>query len=263
MQLTQELVTPSVATEWLTRNTLNRKLRPGVVARYAEDLRQGAWDSDIVDPIVFSEDDDLMNGQHRLAAILQSGVSITMWVQRGVATATQFVMDTGLPRRLVDFERLTNTSGVVVTPAHIAAANQMLAGFVQRNSKTSSHTQMHAFFTLHHEAIDFAISLIRPRRRHDGVSTKGTKMLKGLSSAPVVAVFARAFYSVPLDQLREAAAVLQQGISTEPHHEPLIRHRDWLLLNGVAAQRRSGPTGWRHARRVRQQHPGSGGLRPR
>ena len=68
------LVTPELAAEWLaTRNTHNRKIRTQRVALLAEDMTRGSWVFDAM-PLRFATDDTLLDGQHRLAAVVRSGL---------------------------------------------------------------------------------------------------------------------------------------------------------------------------------------------
>ena len=51
----QEVVTPEVAAQYLRANIVNRKLRPTVVKRYEEEMRQNSWTL-TSDAIAFDED---------------------------------------------------------------------------------------------------------------------------------------------------------------------------------------------------------------
>lgn len=77
------LVTPDLASQWLKKNTKNRKVRKMVVNSYAEDMKNGNW-SLIGDSITFDEDGVLTNGQHRLYAITKSETSQYFNVMKGV-----------------------------------------------------------------------------------------------------------------------------------------------------------------------------------
>lgn len=76
MQLTVEKITPKIAEAWLNANTCNRKLRDGIVERYAADMTAGKW-TECPEPISFYVDGDLADGQHRLFAITESGTTQT------------------------------------------------------------------------------------------------------------------------------------------------------------------------------------------
>lgn len=98
-------VTPDMAREWLGFNTHNRNVRGRVVAGYATDMRNGAW---LVngEAIKFSADGTLLDGQHRLHAVIEADVKVQMLVVRGLDAATQDTMDDGITRKFSDALRL-------------------------------------------------------------------------------------------------------------------------------------------------------------
>lgn len=93
-------VTPTLAKQWLGKNH-NRKLRKSVVDAYAKQMASGQW-SQSHQGIAFSPTGELLDGQHRLAAVVQSGVPVSLVVVRGVRQESQLNMDIGLRRNVVD-----------------------------------------------------------------------------------------------------------------------------------------------------------------
>lgn len=96
-----EHVTPAVARRWLEHNTRNRHIRPARVARYARDMAAGRWEM-TGEAVKFGADGSLLDGQHRLRAVVDADVTVPMLVVRGVAETAQSVMDTGAARRASD-----------------------------------------------------------------------------------------------------------------------------------------------------------------
>jgi hypothetical protein len=78
-----ETVTPAMAARYLTYNTLNRKIVAAHVDAIARDIRAGNWMMN-AQPICFARDGRLLNGQHRLSAVIQAGESIEVPVMRGL-----------------------------------------------------------------------------------------------------------------------------------------------------------------------------------
>lgn len=66
-------VTPEMAGEWLTHNHNNRKIDKNTVMKYAADMFAGNFTLN-PDAIAFDHEGSLVNGQHRLMAIVNSGV---------------------------------------------------------------------------------------------------------------------------------------------------------------------------------------------
>lgn len=111
--LERESITPEKAARFLEKQYKGqRKLNPGTVAQYARDMASGNWNQDIIDPLMLSADGELMNAQHRLSAIIQSGVPIAMYIQRNVPIEAFEYVDNGKSRTVTDFLNTPNNSNV-------------------------------------------------------------------------------------------------------------------------------------------------------
>jgi hypothetical protein len=94
-------VTPKMAEEWLKANTSNRRISEIVVEAYARDMRAGAWKL-THQGIGFDTSGRLLDGQHRLHAILKAGFPVMMAVTRGLSASAQEVVDAQKPRSVAD-----------------------------------------------------------------------------------------------------------------------------------------------------------------
>ena len=81
-------VTPEMALRWLENNFRNRKLSDDVVAAYARDMRNGVW-VPTHQGVAFNDRDELIDGQHRLRAIVLSGKTIKMMVTFGLPSVIE------------------------------------------------------------------------------------------------------------------------------------------------------------------------------
>ena len=72
-------VTPSMAETWLEKNNNNRKLSSSVIKNYAEKMKKGHWNL-THQSIAFDKDGNLVDGQHRLSAVIISGIPVVMTV---------------------------------------------------------------------------------------------------------------------------------------------------------------------------------------
>lgn len=99
-------VTPEAAEEWLTRNAKNRTVRPKKVAQYVADMLAGRW-MFTGDPIQFDTDRRLINGQHRLQAVIEAGVPQEFLVITDLPAEAQLYMDQGSKRTPGDQMRLS------------------------------------------------------------------------------------------------------------------------------------------------------------
>lgn len=107
------LVNPVEAQAWLDEaNVNNRTLRETVVKRYARDIENGLW-LDTYDPIKFDTTGKLIDGQHRLAAVVMADEPVRFTIVRNLDPVTQAVVDTGSVRTLkdaLDWSGFTNTA---------------------------------------------------------------------------------------------------------------------------------------------------------
>jgi hypothetical protein len=94
-------ITPAMAKKLLECNVNNRPLSRGTVDRYAKTMASGQWDFN-GEPIIFTNENALASGQHRLHACLQSGASFTTLIVRGVKPESFSTIDTGKSRGAAD-----------------------------------------------------------------------------------------------------------------------------------------------------------------
>jgi hypothetical protein len=94
-------VTPVKAAEMLAANTANRPLSRSTVRAFAEAMRRGDW---LVthQGIAFDTRGVLVDGQHRLAAVIEADVAVEMTVFTDVEADTFDVLDTGKKRNAAD-----------------------------------------------------------------------------------------------------------------------------------------------------------------
>jgi hypothetical protein len=94
-------ISPSRAAELLEANTSNRPLSRSTVRSFAEAMRRGEW---LVthQGIAFDTLGVLVDGQHRLAAVIEADLPVEMTVFTDVEPGTFDVLDTGKKRNAAD-----------------------------------------------------------------------------------------------------------------------------------------------------------------
>jgi len=97
-----EEITPEKAKAMLAANTGNRKLRENHVAALARDIAAGNWQLN-GDAIRFNCDGTLIDGQHRLAAVVKSSTPIQSLVVEGIDIGAKATIDTGAKRSAGDY----------------------------------------------------------------------------------------------------------------------------------------------------------------
>jgi hypothetical protein len=102
---------PGEAAELLSQNTHNRKLRPRLVEQLAGAMARDEWVFN-GDAVRIADSGVLLDGQHRLAAVVRSGRAQRFLVISGLSDAAQETMDTGAKRSIGDMLKLRGESDV-------------------------------------------------------------------------------------------------------------------------------------------------------
>jgi len=76
-------VDPATAKRWLENNFRNRPISEDVIDAYARDMTNGVWVA-THQGIAFNDKDELIDGQHRLHAVVRSGRTVRMMVTFGL-----------------------------------------------------------------------------------------------------------------------------------------------------------------------------------
>ena len=76
----------------------NRAISKHRVDEMAHDMKAGKWRGVASDPIKFDRDGNLLNGQHRLSAIISSGETVEQYIVTGLDAGDYRYMDTGQSR---------------------------------------------------------------------------------------------------------------------------------------------------------------------
>lgn len=101
MKTTQIMITPNLAKEYLTENTGNRQINKGNLEFLLNEMRSGRWRV-THQGIAISRSGRLLDGQHRLAAIVESGTSQSMLVTTGLEDDDFGAIDFGKTRTIAD-----------------------------------------------------------------------------------------------------------------------------------------------------------------
>lgn len=99
--VTLETITPDLAIALLGTNVHNRHVKPSLKLRLTNAMRRGDWRLN-GETIKVSTDGALIDGQHRLLAVVDSGVTIQTLVVRGLSSDTQQTVDIGRTRTVAD-----------------------------------------------------------------------------------------------------------------------------------------------------------------
>lgn len=96
-----ETITPDTARIYLKLNNNNRPLRKTHIRELASDMMQGNWQV-THQSIAFDITGRLIDGQHRLYAIIEAGIPIQISVTRGCSASSFSIIDRGSNRSKSD-----------------------------------------------------------------------------------------------------------------------------------------------------------------
>ena len=210
MTLREMLITPKMAYEFLEGNTHNRTLRQNVVERYARDMKAGQWRL-THQAIAFNAKKVLIDGQHRLWAVIESDTPTRFMVAFDAPDDSVGVIDSGVIRD--DLDHLQLGFNADVTKYQTAMAKRLLKANVRGKATPS---ELHAVIEANADALAFADKCF-------------TRMVRGVTVAPVMAVIARAYRHADHDKLRHFAEVLQDGRVTDAADDPILMLRNFLF----------------------------------
>lgn len=89
--------TPKIAEDFLSRSRANRPLVQRVVDTYARIMADGGWRVN-GEPLIVNSSGELLNGQHRLRAVMQADTEVPMLVVWGIDDDAFDTIDTGRSR---------------------------------------------------------------------------------------------------------------------------------------------------------------------
>jgi hypothetical protein len=129
-------ITPEIASELLERTNFdNRKLKPAVVKKYAKIMTDGDWRFS-PETISMSKTGRLLNGQHRMTAVVQSGVTCRFLFATGFDDDVFSVLDRGATRTRADAlkidKKLSETAGLVVRLESFGQSGQVTDAEIYR-----------------------------------------------------------------------------------------------------------------------------------
>lgn len=155
MKVNQVMMTPGMAESLLSRNTKNRRISTRRVQELSNAILRGEWVED-ANPIRISVIGDLMDGQHRVAAIAKSGLTVPVLLATDVEEAARLSIDSGLKRSFGHYLQIAG----IPQQANVAAVTRTLWLYEQnalngtgKSARVPTNTQLWDMFQKHEEII--------------------------------------------------------------------------------------------------------------
>jgi len=143
-------ITPAEATSWLRCNEHNRPVRKNHVNFLANEIKSGNWQIN-GQAIVIADNEQVLDGQHRLLAIIEAGMPIKTLVVYGITPEAFSTIDTGAVRSSADALYLHfNEHGIGIVKA-VATSVPWLKQIEKGALRTGGHSKIS-----NHEVIIYA-----------------------------------------------------------------------------------------------------------
>lgn len=121
------LITPAKAKEYLEANIENRKLRFGRILQLAKDIVEDRWLEDTAETIKIAKTGRILDGQHRLHAIIKANKAIYCHIATNLEEQVFKVIDTGAVRSATDIFKIDKIKNDKQLPSIIAFFNVLQA----------------------------------------------------------------------------------------------------------------------------------------
>jgi hypothetical protein len=221
MNIKIETITPAQAKRWLNqRNGHNRNLRQSHVDYLANEMIGGRF-KETSQGISFFKDGTLADGQHRLAACVDSGVAIKLPVARGVDKEAMCAYDMGARRSVADFLHLHHG----LKDANIITAS------------SRSIVSMCFAYQNYPLSADVILRVLRRYGKELEETAAEIKQFKPAQKAWIIGTIAFARKSQP-QKVSEFVTAVATGESVKKGH-PALTFRNWLINKSSAALTKS------------------------
>lgn len=217
-----ELITPKIAEKLLKRNKSNRPLREMDVDNYADEINNDHWFV-TNNGIGICEDGTLMDGQHRLNAIIKSGIAQEITVVRNIKAEAASIIDTGRKRRLEDFLAMGGYQNYSV----LSGAARLIYALNNGHKSLSQGTVRVSTKTTIHKILEFIKSEANLVKNVDYALRNYKGLIKN-STHPIVTGIFHIAYSRDPELAIEMFNALETGAIGDPY-SVLLQCRNMLI----------------------------------
>jgi hypothetical protein len=225
-QLEQHTITPEIAAKLLEKNiSNNRNIKASVVDKYYQDMSSGNWK--LSDALKFDTKGNLIDGQHRLHAIIKFNRPVDFLVLKNYDTESAQYLDIGAKRTVKDIADLQGKKDFTVLTGSVLRNVLILStdSFIVHRVKFTEQQILDVYDHLIEE-VKYAFEL-----------RQNSKVAK--TAALGVFVCAANYYDVinnpnteKAKRLAQAKDVMITGI-TDDFNNPLIPMRDFIMTTAL------------------------------
>ena len=221
--MTKEVIDSATARNYYAKNVKNRNLRPHAVKAHEKSLIAGKF-IDYAQTIAFDVNGNLIDGQHRLLAIINTGIPAKFIVVRNLPAEVSQVIDQGEARTVTDIIALDpsvkDLKDVKYLSEKVADTKKLFTGFGVPKEDRETNNSMAKFILEQTNATDM-----------EDLMRTFDKSEKGLNKASIRAAFLNFVLTRPhqKDEILDLAKIFAgkkegSGFGVK---EPLGRFKDW------------------------------------
>lgn len=221
------LITPIIAKHILDKhNHANRSLNETHLSSLVRDIKRGHWIGSTGTMVSFAQNGQLIDGQHRLAAIVKSRTPLPLSLKFGLDVAAQRVIDTGRKRTYSDFIAMTEGLDAKYKTER-AAVTRLVYGFL--HDQTNPHLYANNNKPTQSDLYDVAAEF-----NHDISEAVSTTLGPGLVQKVVIGSFAAfvavlAKHSDYSEHVKDFFHLLGTGANLEAD-DPIMVVRNRLMM---------------------------------
>lgn len=171
MEYKEVVITPEMAKKILENNVINRTLKPHRIKLYAEEMKSGRWQLNGED-IHISKSGNLLDGQHRLLAIIEAGVPVKIGIKTNVSDDVS-IYDRGTPRSTSDILSFRGMDKTLASKTVVSVVKLHYA--IKRSKLILSDDMIQEFIEKNSDLLLHVIALIRARQGNKGGSRVNCK----------------------------------------------------------------------------------------
>ena len=196
-------ITPAQAEEFLRLNCTNRDIRPSWVAMLQKMIERGEWKL-THQGIAITNDNRLLDGQHRLRAIVAAGVTVQMNVSFDCDPDTFVVLDGGVKRTAADHLKVS---------VGTAALARMLFRLLARPDRTPpTSTQLAEVLSWSKEVIDEVAAMCGKKNGRSSIGIQMALCAHLMADRPDVKPAFIAFHAAEFDDMPASLKALTRQI---------------------------------------------------
>lgn len=218
-------VSPTQAKKWLAANPHNRNINPVRVGILAEEMRNGHWDLN-GEAIKLNGDGSLIDGQHRLAAVIESGVPIKTLVITGLPKNVAQTIDTGQRRSFAQTLTMRGEADSNVLGALVKMQWQLDHGWISHASTPTMPTRAGIDVLAAHDGLRSAVKV-------------GSRANRAIKVPPSLAGFCwYRFSRIDNEHAAEDADGFLEGLvigESLPSGDPVLELRSRIISNAMSA----------------------------